>query len=101
MHPAIRDNTGRFTVAIRSAWFLVFACLSATFTPTGVARAQGSANVADQVTVIPLPPNTHFERHVVGDREATSGATDDRVAYSNTLGAVAVAMWAGQLVADA
>jgi hypothetical protein len=62
--------------------------------------AQGATTVADQVIVVPVPPNPHFARHVIGADGASAGAAGERLVYSNTLGKYAAALGAGRLVAD-
>ncbi len=52
------------------------------------------------VAVFPLPPNMTFERHVVGGEGVPAGAANERLVYSNTLGTLAGALGAGNLVAD-
>jgi hypothetical protein len=62
--------------------------------------AQDATNVADQVTILPLPTDIHFARHVVGADGASAGGAGERLIYSNTLGTFAAAFGAGKLVAD-
>ena len=80
-----------------------FATITATFvvTITGTVNADGEDTPAQAVPVevFPLPANTVFERHVVGEGITTT-ATGERLIYSNTLGTFGAALGAGRLVSD-
>ena len=74
--------------------------LAVSFGLASVTYAQGSASVADQVTIVPASADIRFTRHVVGADGATAGAPGERLVYRNTLGTFGAALGAGRLVAD-
>jgi len=80
-----------------------FVAMTVTFAVSIVAvvHADGEESPvqAAPVEVFPLPANTVFERHVVGETGTTTAA-GERLIYSNTLGTFAFAAGAGRLVSD-
>jgi len=84
-------------VASYTRRIVAVAILAVSFAAARSTFAQDATNVADQVTIFPLPAGLHFQQTMVDADGGVAAGPAEKLIYSNTQGTFAGAVGAGNL----